>query len=363
MKFKFGELFSGPGGLALGATRAKIKSDKGETFSVEHTFSNDISHWACKTYARNICASDESHVYCGDIRKLMDEENIVFPDIDALAFGFPCNDYSIVGEQKGIHGKYGPLYSYGVKIIEQKAPKWFFAENVGGLQNKNQWHTFERILADLQDSGPGYILTPHFYKFEEYGVPQARHRVIIIGIDKTLGLESFKVPAPTTKSNPRTARQALEDPPIPKNAPNNELTAQSKTVIERLKHIPEGKNAWCEEIPEHLRLNVKSAKLSQIYRRLSADRPSYTITGSGGGGTHGYHWKENRALTNRERARIQTFPDNFIFEGGKEDVRQQIGMAVPPLGAEVIVKAILKTFAGIPYKSVKAHWEDILTDK
>src|SRR5699024_379172 len=74
---------------------------------------------------------------------------------------------------------------------------------------------------------------------------------------------------------------------------------------------------------------------------------------SGGGGTHMYHWTEPRSLTNRERARLQTFPDNFIFYGSKEAVRQQVGMAVPPKGAEIIFNAILKTFAGITYESVE----------
>ena len=103
-----------------------------------------------------------------------------------------------------------------------------------------------------------------------------------------------------------------------------------------------------------MRLNVKSARLSQIYKRLHPDKPSYTITGSGGGGTHGYHWSENRALTNRERARIQTFPDDFVFVGSKESVRKQIGMAVPPRGAQAVVEAVLKTFAGISYDSIPA---------
>ena len=85
---------------------------------------------------------------------------------------------------------------------------------------------------------------------------------------------------------------------------------------------------------------------------LDPNKPSYTVTGSGGGGTHVYHWKENRALTNRERARLQTFPDNFIFEGSKESVRKQIGMAVPVKGAKIIFDSILKTFAGIYYPSI-----------
>ena len=89
----------------------------------------------------------------------------------------------------------------------------------------------------------------------------------------------------------------------------------------------------------------------------SASAITYTITGSGGGGTHVYHWSEDRALTNRERARLQTFPDNFIFEGNKEAIRRQIGMAVPPEGAKVIFEAIIKTLEGIEYKSVKPNIE------
>ena len=94
-------------------------------------------------------------------------------------------------------------------------------------------------------------------------------------------------------------------------------------------------------------------KISQIYKRLDPEKPSYTITGSGGGGTHVYHWSENRALTNRERARLQTFPDDFVFEGSKESVRKQIGMAVPAQGAKIIFEAVLKTFAGIDYSFVE----------
>ena len=79
------------------------------------------------------------------------------------------------------------------------------------------------------------------------------------------------------------------------------------------------------------------------------------MTGSGGGGTHIYHYSEPRALTNRERARLQTFPDSYVFEGSKESVRKQIGMAVPPRGAQIIFEAILKTFAGIPYESMDPY--------
>ena len=81
------------------------------------------------------------------------------------------------------------------------------------------------------------------------------------------------------------------------------------------------------------------------------------MTGSGGGGTHVYHWKEHRALTNRERARLQTFPDNFIFEGSKESVRKQIGMAVPVLGAKLIFEAVLKTLAKLKYSYIEENFK------
>lgn len=97
--------------------------------------------------------------------------------------------------------------------------------------------------------------------------------------------------------------------------------------------------------------------LQRPIKRLDPAKPAYTVTGSGGG-THIYHWREPCALTNRERARLQTIPDSYIFEGNKENVRKQIGMAVPCKGARIIFEAILKTFAGIPYESMEANIEE-----
>lgn len=356
--YRLGELFSGPGGLALGAKMARVESD-GEIFSIEHTWANDYDEWACETYRHNICPGDHNKVVWDDVRKL---DLSTLAPIDGFAFGFPCNDFSIVGEQKGLDGTFGPLYKNGVRVLNQFQPDWFVAENVGGLQSVDGGRTLRLILNELQNAGPGYHLTTHFYKFEDYGVPQTRHRIIIVGIKTELNLE-YRVPVPTHKGCPKTAREALEVPPIPKDAPNQEMTKQSALVVERLGYIQPGENAWSENIPEHLRLNVKGAKLSQIYRRLDPDKPSYTITGSGGGGTHGYHWSEPRALTNRERARIQTFPDDYEFIGPKESVRRQIGMAVPPHGAKVIFEALLKTLAGVPYDSISPSWEEGIYEK
>lgn len=347
MIYRLGELFCGPGGIAWGATHADIGNPD---FRIVHQWANDYDASTCDTYRRNICPDKPNTVYHADIRTF---DMSKLAPIDALAFGFPCNDYSVVGEQKGMNGVYGPLYSYGVKALKLFTPQWFLAENVGGLRNANEGKAFTKILSELRDAG--YILTPHLYKFEEYGIPQARHRIIIVGIKNDIDV-TYHVPSPVLYAGiDNRCRTAINVPPIPKDAPNNERTKQSPTVVKRLSYIKPGQNAFTADLPDELKLNIKGARISQIYKRLDPEKPSYTVTGSGGGGTHIYHWSEPRALTNRERARLQTFPDDFIFEGSKESVRKQIGMAVPCRGAKIIFEAILKSFAGIDYEYIEPN--------
>ena len=177
MIFKLGELFCGPGGIAWGALNAHIGNDN---YKIVHQWANDYDKNTCDTYRYNICPENPKSVYHKDIREF-DLTNL--PPIDALAFGFPCNDYSVVGEQKGMDGVFGPLYSYGVKVLNIYNPQWFVAENVGGLRNANDGKAFTKILDELKRAGKhGYTIVPHLYKFEEYGIPQARHRIIIVGI-------------------------------------------------------------------------------------------------------------------------------------------------------------------------------------
>lgn len=345
MEFRLGELFCGPGGIAWGATNAKISNPD---FRIVHQWANDYDGDTCETYRKNICPDAPETVYHADIRKF---DLTQLAPIDALAFGFPCNDYSIVGEQKGMDGTFGPLYSYGVKALKLFQPKWFLAENVGGLRTANEGKAFTKILEEL--AGAGYKITPHLYKFEEYGIPQARHRLIIVGIRNDIDVE-YHIPSTAPyRGVDNTCKTAIEVPPIPDDALNNERTRQSEIVVKRLQHILPGQNAFTADLPKELQLNVSGAKISQIYKRLDPTKPAYTVTGSGGGGTHIYHWEEPRALTNRERARLQTFPDTYHFMGSKESVRKQIGMAVPCQGAKIIFEAILKSFAGIPYESVE----------
>lgn len=345
--FRLGELFCGPGGIACGAINAKIEDP---TFKIIHQWANDYDVATCETYIHNICPKNPSSVICGDIRTL---DISTFGEIDALAFGFPCNDFSIVGEQKGFEGTFGPLYQYGIKALKIYKPQWFLAENVGGLTSANKGNAFRIIMQELKDAG--YRVYPHLYKFEQYGIPQSRHRIIIIGIRNDLPFE-YLPPDPAKYVNvDNTCKTAIEVPPIPSNAFNNEPTKQSAIVTERLTYVLPGQNAFTATLPEHLQLKVKGTKISQIYKRLDPNKPAYTVTGSGGGGTHIYHYTEPRALTNRERARLQTFPDDYKFKGSKESVRKQIGMAVPVKGAQLIFETILKTFAGISYEAIQCN--------
>ncbi len=340
---RLGELFCGPGGIGLGASLAHVNGLK-----IDHVWATDYDKDTCKTYKNNLHPKE---IICEDIRKL-NFENILKKHgaIDCLTFGFPCNDFSSVGEQKGLEGTFGGLYQYCVKALNIFKPKFFIAENVSGLRNANDGTAFSHILQEFQDAG--YKIYPNLYCFENYGVPQKRHRIIIVGIRNDINL-TFKIPSNKPYENiDNSVKTALKD--IPENAANNEKTAQSDKVIERLKYIKEGENAFTANIPPELQLNVKGAKISQIYKRLKSDEPSYTITGSGGGGTHVYHYKENRALTNRERARIQTFTDSFVFYGSKESVRKQIGMAVPPQGIKIIFEALLNCIMGNDYETMEA---------
>ncbi len=356
LEFSMGELFCGPGGMALGAHFA-AKAVK--SVSISHAWANDYDQATCDTYLANIPGASKDSVICEDVRRLSIER---LGPIDGFAFGFPCNDFSQVGEKKGVDGTFGPLYTYGVDVLDRYSPKWFVAENVGGLSSSNEGSAFLEILKALAGAGQhgGYKLVPHLYKFENYGLPQARHRILIVGIRMDLEVD-YKVPSPEMYRHVDTsAKTALTQPEISPDAANHERTRQAPQVVERLKYIKPGENAFNAKLPENLQLNVKGAKISQIYRRLHPDKPSYTVTGSGGGGTHVYHYEEPRALTNRERARLQTFPDDFVFHGTKESVRKQVGMAVPVKGAQVVFEALFKSLAGEPYPSVESNMKGFI---
>lgn len=348
--FRLGELFCGPGGLAYGALHATSNNKK---FSVSHAWANDYDFDTCETYKNNICPEDPDSVHCMDVRQL-DIKSL--GQIDAFAYGFPCNSFSNVGEHKGLaNEKFGQLYWYGVEVLKEYQPKWFIAENVSGIRSAGSGD-FQIILNDLKECG--YKLTVNLYKAEQYGIPQTRHRIIIVGIRNDIPVE-FHVPDPSLYQNcDVSAGTALSN--IPENAPNQETRKLAKKVIQRLSLIYPGENVWQAEeagrIPDELKIRTKT-KISQIYRKLHPDKPAYTVTAAGGGGTFMYHWTD-RELTNRERARLQTFPDDFAFVGKYSSVRKQIGMAVPCRLSEIVTTAILNSFAGIEYPWIEANVKD-----
>lgn len=401
--FKLGELFCGPGGMAIAAhhTKPVVSEITGEQFSISHVWGVDKSESAIKTFKANL---PEAEAFHQDAQVFIETRSSDIPVIDALAFGFPCNSFSSVGERKGLECEtYGELYRVGIRILELQNPKWFIAENVSGISSHDSGRGFKKILQELADAGMGYNVVAHLYKFEEYGVPQSRHRYVIVGIRNDIAIQDnvvFRVPAPTHGEGRKPFVSASEALKKVSNTTTwgGEATQQSDQVKWRLIFTPPGENAWkldeivkwddqrlldyLRQIPwydeqikplgniseirqkiEYSKLHVEKARMSHIYKRLEADKPAYTLTGSGGGGTHVYHWQEPRALTNEERAALQTFPENFVFHGTKEEIRKQIGMAVPTTGAKVIFTALLKSFAHITYDSINTSDDEVFSPK
>jgi len=162
MEFKLGELFSGPGGLALGAGLAgTVVKANGENFSIKHIWGVDKDKQAIETYRFNIV---KKYGGCGipcDALEFCKKDILDYPRITALAFGFPCNDFSLVGKQKGVNGQYGELYKAGIEAINKMNPYWFIAENVSGIHSANQGEAFQTILQALKNAGTmsyGYII-------------------------------------------------------------------------------------------------------------------------------------------------------------------------------------------------------------
>ena len=398
--------------LAAAMTEPVFGKD-GEHFAINHCWGVDRDSDAIATFKANL-GKHGAEALRMDVTRFVENELTETRKINALAFGFPCNSFSFVGERQGIHDKkYGTLYKAGIRVLMRYRPIWFVAENVSGIRNVKgrKEGDFIKILRELNQAGDGYRIVAHLYKFEAYGVPQCRHRYIIVGIRKDYAKKGtrFYVPAPTHGGEGQpplvSAREALSSLPNPQPAWGGMYTRQSDGVTWRLLLTAPDLNVWelgkiahgsdsvvrdyvtrlpwydkcvpCElgeiclrevfqgdvnamraKMEEVCLPGVKSARMSHIYRRLNPDRPSYTITGSGGGGTHVYHWAEPRALTNCERAVLQSFPQDFVFCGSKESIRRQIGMAVPTLGAQAVFSAILKTFAGCHY----AHLADSDSD-
>ena len=261
-----------------------------------------------------------------DITENIEKELLKYKpkEYDIFLGGFPCVTFSVVGKQEGLkNDKDGQLYESFAKYVERLQPKVFIAENVKGILSANKGEAVKIIKKRFELDG--YKLKIFLVNFADFGVPQLRERVLFIGIRNDIKTE-FIPPEFTHKNNHITAKEAFKN--LPKNCIHTQHLKVSDKVVERLKLIPQGKNFKAVENTPYA---IKGL-MSNIYRRLHEDEPAYTVIASGGGGTWGYHFKEHRPLTNRERARLQSFPDDYNFQGSTTEVRRQIGNAVPPVG-------------------------------
>lgn len=334
-KPKIISIFSGCGGLDYGFHM--------EGF--ETIWANDFAEWACKSFADNF----GNVIQCKDITKIDPYTDSSIPNCDIVLGGFPCQDFSIIWKQPGLNGTRGGLFRHFAEFIDAKKPKAFVAENVKGLITANNGRAIETIIKDFENISPGYIVKPHLYNFAEYGVPQFRERILFVGIRIDTGFD-FTHPKPSHGPNGKlpfvTAGKALEG--VENATSNNEHINIKEKTRKILELIPEGGNFT--DISKDDPLYVKGM-ISHVYRRIKRDEPAKTIIAAGGGGTWGYHYPEPRPLTNRERARLQSFEDTFTFQGSIAEVRRQIGNAVPPVGVQALARRLMPLFTG-SYKPI-----------
>ena len=318
-------LFSGCGGLDLGFVQA----------GYDVIWANDSDHWSCETYKHNF----GPHIIEGDIADIDFNET---PACDIITGGFPCQDFSVIWKRGGIETDRGNLYKHFVLAVESKLPKVFVAENVKGLLSANKGKAIKQVVIDFQNVDHlGYRVYINLFNFAEYGVPQVRERVFIIGIRNNIPFKFNKPTATHSEKSYVTAGEALKG--VEKVPYNNEHMIIRERTRKIISLIPEGGNFT--DIPKDSPYYV-NGMISHVYRRLHRNRPSTTIIAGGGGGTWGYHYEEPRPLTNRERARLFGFPDDFAFKGNISQVRRQIGNAVPPPAARIVAKEIMKLFTG-----------------
>ena len=326
---KLVSLFSGCGGLDLGFEQAGF----------HRIWANDFDKDAQAVFRLNLGEIDGR-----DIRDVPADE---IPECDIVLAGFPCQPFSNAGNRKGVHDSRGMLYKECLRIIEAKRPKVLLFENVKGLLSSK--YVDGRFLVDViaGDLGEmGYQVTYELLNASDYGVPQNRQRLIMVGVLKNLGV-TFTFPEKEAREN-LTLRNVLT---IPAEVPNQVDWPLSPQALNMIAHIPQG-GSW-KDIPyeklaprfQKIRDNMQRYHSPNFYRRFSLDEINGTITASAQPENCGIiHPIHNRRYTIREIARIQTFPDTFIFiDDSLKNITAMykvIGNAVPPKLANSIAMAI-----------------------
>ncbi len=335
------DAFCGAGGLSLGLRQAG--------FDLNYAFDKD--KWSITTYTKNLGQHAEIRDACAvSGPELLMKTNVA--DLDLLAGGPPCQGFS--KQKRGAHlgDKRNALVVEFLRLVEEIKPRAFLLENVAMMAQLRGRHLVEKFQA-LE----GYEMVGHFYVAANYEVAQTRQRFILVGIRNDQP-GSFYIPPPTSPVWP-TVGQVIGNLPEPPGDyrehpgyPNHQDARVTAVNIERFSHVPQG-GGW-RDIPFDLRLpchqvvDTSKGGWPDVYGRLQWDGQCPTITGGFDSFTRGRygHPLQDRPLTPREAARLQGFPDDFVFSGTRYDVRHQIGNAVPVPLARAVGTAISSALRG-----------------
>lgn len=325
-KYTYIDLFSGAGGMSLGFNNAGFKN----LLAVE--FNNDFAETYRKNFPKhNLIVEDIKNITEKQICDIIKNEQV-----DVIIGGPPCQGFSIAGNigRNFIDDGRNKLFKEFVRFVRIIKPKMFVLENVAAMERHNKGKTIKEIISSFMEIG--YDIKYKVLNAVNYEVPQKRRRIFIVG---TIGNNNFEYPKESKKI--MTVEQAIGDLPRLNsgdisNIPNHIAMRHSSQMLEKMSYVKDGGNR--NDIPEKLR--PKSGD-SRKYIRYNSKKPSICVTGDM---RKVFHYNQNRALTCRELARLQTFPDTFVFLGNAGKVQQQIGNAVPVLLANKIalqVKEVL----------------------
>ena len=316
----FVEVCSGCGGLSKGLTQSGFQP----------LLLNDIDKDCCETLRLN---HNNINVFCGDMLNIPNVDK--YKDIDLLAGGIPCQPYSLSGQKKGLDDDRGRLVYSFVKLLDTLKPKVFLVENVKGLLLHPSFNDFLAIL----NSSNNYNITYKLLNSGDFGVPQKRERVFIVGVRKDIN-KTFVFPEPI--KDKKLLKDVLINVPIEEGG-----TTYSQNKLRYVRKIPQG-GCWVNLSEDEQKEYLGNSYLSPggkrgILRRLSMNEQCLTLLCSPSQKqTDRIHPTEDRPLSIRESARIQTFPDTYKFKGGMTSQYKQIGNAVPVLLAERIGQEIAR---------------------